>query len=269
MITNQFFQTTPSPATVFLSSYSSRLSVNHQPYHTPWGKLLVSKGEVLSLRTPKRHIDSPPHFAIWVPAYASHFTPETTVNGFFAINVTLSHCTGLPKIICQFEVTPLIAAIIEDLSRRNVGVPSSEADIRLMTVLLDKLKQAPQTQSFLPSTQHPLICPIIARLTHMPNHPRTLAKWAEKLKTTERSLARHFKTELGISFTEWRARKKYLTSLKMLEKGISPAEIITFLGYTQSGPFISLFKKYSGMTPEQYRQTLRDNHQQTIAICNT
>ncbi|CAE6945525.1 Transcriptional regulator [Vibrio sp. B1FLJ16] len=44
--------------------------------------------------------------------------------------------------------------------------------------------------------------------------------------------------------------------MELLRKGQTVKEVALTLGYNQASPFISMFKKYSGMTPEQYKNRL-------------
>jgi AraC-like DNA-binding protein len=47
-----------------------------------------------------------------------------------------------------------------------------------------------------------------------------------------------------------------LYSMDLLRNGQSVKEVALTLGYNQASPFISMFKKYSGQTPEQYKNRL-------------
>lgn len=49
---------------------------------------------------------------------------------------------------------------------------------------------------------------------------------------------------------------RYLYSMDLLRSGQSVKEVAFTLGYNQASPFISMFKKYAGQTPEQYKSRL-------------
>ncbi len=85
----------------------------------------------------------------------------------------------------------------------------------------------------------------------------SLKSWAHKVHSTERTLARHCQSELGMSFTEWRLRMRYLHAMQLLEQGKAVKEVALTLGYNQASPFISMFKKYAGQTPEQYKNAVK------------
>ncbi|GAK87554.1 transcriptional regulator AraC family [Vibrio ponticus] len=126
----------------------------------------------------------------------------------------------------------------------------------MVKVLLDQLATRDTQHHFLPSTDNKYLAPILAAVEEDPTDTTSLSDWAEKVHTTERTLARHCQADLGMSFTEWRLRVRYLYSMELLQKGQSVKEVAFTLGYNQASPFISMFKKYSGMTPEQYKNRL-------------
>lgn len=162
----------------------------------------------------------------------------------------------LPAYPCLLEVSAIMTAIIEDLRLRQITVAASEQDKHLITVLFDQVLLCEEHDQFLPTSEDKLLQPILIELEHNPINNLSLAQWAQQLHTTERTLARHYKNKLGISFTEWRQRRRFIYSLHLLRQGMSVNETALTLGYHQASPFITLFKKYTGATPDQYRLRL-------------
>ena len=71
-------------------------------------------------------------------------------------------------------------------------------------------------------------------------------------------LSRRFKENIGISFTEYVQKLRIDQSMCMLgntSKKIT--EIAEFCGYSDMKFFNSIFKKYAGMTPREFRNTFR------------
>jgi len=79
--------------------------------------------------------------------------------------------------------------------------------------------------TYLPSSDHKLLKPILETLEADPAIRLTLQEWAVKVFTTERTLARYFQKELGMSFSEWCARLRFIHSASLLEKGLTVEEI--------------------------------------------
>jgi AraC-like DNA-binding protein len=142
---------------------------------------------------------------------------------------------------------------MDDFRQRNIAIPHEEADIRMVQVILDQLANQEMEHHFVPSSNHKYLAPILAAVEEHPADDTSLKIWAERVHTTERTLARYCQTELGMSFTEWRLRVRYLHSLELLRNGRPVKEVALTLGYRQTSPFITMFKRYANMTPDQYK----------------
>ncbi|MDN6448552.1 MAG: helix-turn-helix domain-containing protein, partial [Enterobacterales bacterium] len=81
-----------------------------------------------------------------------------------------------------------------------------------------------------------------------------LSVWAQRVYTTERTLSRRCQNELGMSFSEWRQRLRFLHALPLLEQGKTVQEVALEVGYSSSSAFIVMFQQISGTTPERYRK---------------
>ncbi|GAB6260971.1 helix-turn-helix transcriptional regulator [Photobacterium sp. R1] len=220
----------------------------------PWGQLQLISGGILELNAEGKRFLSPSQYAIWIPPGIEHESYMRRSMNYCSMNIIMPLAKQLPDFPCLLEVTPIIEAIINELRHRQLQVAETDEDERLIAVLLDQLKQTRIHEQFLPSSEDKLLQPILRSLEKNPTDNTTLAEWAKKLHTTERTLARHCQDKLGMSFIEWRQRRKFIYSLHLLRKGLSVKEIALTLGYHQASPFISLFKKHAQCTPEQYRQ---------------
>ncbi|MGD9313458.1 MAG: helix-turn-helix domain-containing protein, partial [Desulfobacterales bacterium] len=63
---------------------------------------------------------------------------------------------------------------------------------------------------------------------------------------------RHFRTETGMTFGQWRQQIRILEALKRLGMKESVTTVAIELGYDSPSAFISMFKKALGKTPGQY-----------------
>ena len=86
---------------------------------------------------------------------------------------------------------------------------------------------------------------------------RTLAKWAQCLAMSERSLARLMQRETGLSFGRWRQQLHLISALRQLTGGLSVQQVAGNLGYDSVTAFITMFKKALGEQPAQYFAALR------------
>ena len=245
------FEELPSDVYMNFDAFNSN-TVTRKHCHV-WGQLQFIRGGMLELFADETRFLAPPNLAIWVPAGVKHYSFNRKPLDYCSLNVSIEKTQHMPKHTCLLGVTPIMSAIIEDFRQRGISSAETEQDIRLVDVLLDQLAKAPEKQHFLPTSSHKMLAPILRGLEEDPTNNDSLKEWAYRVHTTERSLARYCQTELGMSFTEWRLRIRYLHSMELLRKGKSVKETAFLLGYNQASPFITMFKRYAGMTPDQYK----------------
>lgn len=155
----------------------------------------------------------------------------------------------MPEHFCTLALSPLFKAIVSDLHGRAVMVPETEEDLRLAEVLIDQCRLAPRDQSYLPFAEDPLLSPILSCLCGSPGDGCSLAGWAERLHTTERTLSRRWRSVVGLSSQEWRQRCKRLSALTRLEAG-QPVQTVAYdLGFRSPSAFIEMFRQTTGTTP--------------------
>ncbi|USD43912.1 helix-turn-helix transcriptional regulator [Vibrio sp. SCSIO 43135] len=245
-----------APSDVFMNFEAFLSNTETRVHSHPWGQIQLISGGILEMEAEDTRFLAPPHLAIWVPAGISHCSFNRKPLDYCSLNIALDLTKHFPSQTSLIKVTPIVSAIVDDFRSRDINVAESVQDKRLIQVLLDQLATGEVEHHFLPTTNNKYLEPILAAVEESPTDNTSLGDWAAKVHTTERTLARHCQTELGMSFTEWRLRVRYLYSMELLRKGHSVKEVAFTLGYNQASPYISMFKKYSGLTPEQYKNRL-------------
>ena len=82
---------------------------------------------------------------------------------------------------------------------------------------MDQLQVAPVHECYLPYASSPGLLGILEALQAEPGDNRPLADWATQIHVSERTLARQFVRELGMSFGEWRQRLRFLAAIEALD----------------------------------------------------
>ena len=81
----------------------------------------------------------------------------------------------------------------------------------------------------------------------------SLKKIAETINVNPSHLSKKFKSETGISITEFTNRKRMKEAKLLLEKSDhSITDIAILVGFDDPGYFTSVFRKFVGMTPREY-----------------
>ncbi|WP_145511457.1 AraC family transcriptional regulator [Yersinia kristensenii] len=226
------------------------------PHTHSYGQLICVKSGVLAMSIGGQRFLAPPEFSVWIPAGVEHSSYNRKPMHFRAIDIALELCDGLPTSACLINVSPIFNAIVENCFSRGVLMPESEPDMRLGCVLIDQLKVSPVQCTYLPTSQDKLLSPILTALERCPSDNTSLALWAKRVYTTERTLSRRCQQELGMAFSEWRQRLRFLHAISLLEQGLTVQSVALDVGYSSASAFIAMFQQVSGTTPERFR---RDN----------
>lgn len=246
------FATLPYP--VYFRTEHIPADSRYAPHRHAWGQLNYVAHGVMELEVAGQHFLSPPDYGVWIPPEAPHDSYNRYPVLYRSVYFDLALCAQLPAQPHTLSLGPLLKAILADFAERGVTYPQTAADRRLADVLVDQLHAAPLHNSFLPFSREPLLAALLQALQDNPADNRTLQDWASQLHSTERTLARHCRRELGMAFGEWRQRLRFVAALQRLGNGEPVQNIALDLGYSTSSAFISMFQRQAGMSPEQYRR---------------
>lgn len=230
----------------------------------PYGKLLYAVSGIVEFDIDGVRYLSPPAYAIWIPPGVAHASVARQDIYYTAVYFKNDLCGDLPGAPCTLALSAVVKAIVADFAERGIGKPESVEDQRMARVVLDQLRCARRYDSYLPATQDDLLKRLMAALQAAPHDRRSLVEWAREFGTTERTLSRRFREHLGISFSDWRQRLKFVTALSLLEEGLSVQAISHRLGYGNPSAFIAMFRQLAGVCPTQMRE--RVGHDSGMAV---
>jgi len=219
----------------------------------PWGEFNYAVTGVAEFNIAGRPYLSPPHYAIWLPPDTLHDASTPRDSLYVSVYVKRQLCAKLPRSPATLSLSELLKAILADFAKRQVTLPRTPEDLRLANVLVDQIGQAPRCENYLPFSKDALLGPVLEALQARPGDRRSLAEWARRFGTTERTLSRRSRDELGMSFNEWRQRQKLVASLALLEAGHSVSQVGKELGYSNTSAFIAMFRRLTGSTPRRMK----------------
>lgn len=254
-IRTPFRETLPHP--VFFRTDSLQPDSAYPRHRHHWGEFVYAFSGVMELKLTDRHYLAPPQYGIWLPPEVEHVGLNRHEATFCSLYLARERCRRLPREACALAVGPLLRALLDGLRARGIDTPRSAADARLVEVLVDELAAAPRQGTYLPTSEDPLLRPVIDALEARPDDPRSLAAWATQVHATERTLARRCQRDLGMSFGEWRQRLRVVRASALLEAGRSVESIALDLGYGSASAFIAMFRRMTGTSPSKFRDTPR------------
>lgn len=220
------------------------------------GQLILSLHGAVTCEVPQALWLVPPQHAVWIPGGIQHRC-RTTQNAQICFLFIEPAAAAMPETCCTLAITPLVREMIRHLAEQEPAYPSDGLTARLVTVLLELLTEAPLKDLHLPISDHPKIRAMADALRADPTDRTTLRQWADRLATSERSLARLVENATGLSFGRWRQQLHLMIALSQLAEGRSVQQVAGSIGYDSVNAFITMFKKALGQSPTQYFASLR------------
>ncbi|MFZ4831584.1 AraC family transcriptional regulator [Rouxiella sp. Mn2063] len=245
---------TQAPKTLLFRDETISANTEYAEHCHNWSQIICIKSGVMSMTVAGQRYLAPSELAIWIPAGIKHSSHNRKSTRFCALDISAELSLGLPVEPCILTPTPIFNAIADDCFARNMHEPQTEADLRLCQVLLDQILLSPCQSNYLPGSEDKLLAPILEALEKEPANNMPLAQWASQIYTTERTLARRFQQQLGMGFSEWRQRLRFLYAISLLEQGKTVQQVALDVGYSSSSAFIAMFVQLSGTTPQRYLQ---------------
>lgn len=246
----------PIIVSVIKQSNDMRMTSSHSHLR---GQLLGAVQGLISIDAGGSRWVVPATHGVWIPPNLQHslLGSHGPFKGW-SVYVANSACSELNSFPCILELTGLLREAVarSTLWENTVLEPSQR---RLANVILDEIRTMRAVSLGLPMPSDPRIFKIAMALSDNPGDMRSMEDWASWAGVSPRTMRRHFNSETGLKFTEWRQRVRLLRSLEMLAAGMPVTEIALDLGYESVSAFIALFRRSFETTPNNYKEKMRDN----------
>lgn len=204
---------------------------------------------VLTVRTNASAWVLPPQRALWIPAGVPHETLSAGAATMRSAYVRPERCTIGWAEPTPVSADPLLCALIGYLEDRGL-TPDRRA--RAEAVLIDLLRPVAMTAVEVRWPADDLARQVADRLAQFPADGRTLANWGREVGASERTLARAFLAETGVSFGRWRTMLRVQAALTLLAAGEAVAVVARRVGYDSDSAFVQAFRRETGVTPGVY-----------------
>ncbi|MFI1464262.1 AraC family transcriptional regulator [Nocardia carnea] len=231
-----------APTRAQLLASGARIDAHRHDDH----QIIYAGRGVLSITTDAGTWVAPGTHAIWVPA--------GTVHAHRAYGDLELHLLGLPAgdnplglaAPTVLRVGPLLRELIIAYTRDDRECPERT---RLRAVLLDQLRASPQQPLHLPSPTAPLLRAVCTILIDDPGDTRTLAELGREAGASDRTLSRLFRSDLGMTFPQWRTQLRLHHALILLAERTPVTAVAHRCGWASASAFIDIFRKTFGHTP--------------------
>ncbi|NRD76519.1 helix-turn-helix transcriptional regulator [Bacillus sp. BRMEA1] len=177
-------------------------------------------------------------------------------------NSLICSCTLFTRAVIHGGVLPEDAFNLSDVMIRQIEKTDSsnalkELEYEMVNCFIDTLKSTEKLE------YNPLVNKAITYIhREIFNDELSLEKIAEFAGVHPAYLSKIFKESIGVIIPEYINRKKIEDSKYfLLHTDSRLSEIAQMLGYCNQSYYTSLFKKYTGMTPRQYKSSFLSKSQ--------
>lgn len=244
-------------------SYTSLISVEEffyqkhdivTPHSNLWGDFNLSLNGTLELNIADQTYLSPPSYGLWIPPQIEHCCTavDDHLTHYICIRIHPKLCQNLAKQVQTLNVRPYLRQTIEEiLNQQKLGIPRVKYYAHLLQLVLDQIQYSDSYTHYLPQTNHPILKPILERLSDQNLFNKSLQHILNDFDITERHALRLSQEQLKLSLSEWRNRAKIIYAISCIQRGNAVKKVSLELGYQHSSSFIEFFKRYTGQTPTQ------------------
>lgn len=228
-----------------------------KPRHKhPWAQFTYAIKGVLVVRTEHASFLAPPQRAVWVPPEVSHeviTSVRTERRNFF---IDPAYVAWSPTTCHVLEVSPFVRELIRVVAALPVEYDEQGQHGRLIQVFLDQIVLLPEAGFSLPMPSTPSLYEYCSRLLHKPDEQHLTGSIAKASGMSERTMARVFHRETGLSFRDWRVRLRLLVAVEGLEATRNVTKTALDCGYDSISAFIAAFKRHFKKTPGEFLKNL-------------
>ena len=228
-----------------------------------WGQVIYASQGVLSVITTTGRYIVPPEQAVWVPPFVEHEVIALSPAQLTSLYLDGSQLDGFSSVCACLSVKPVLQLLLQEANALarcdDAGYDSDPIECgtqarltHLLVVIRDFMVLAPQVALDLPYPTDKRLVRITEALLANPCSQLTLADWQSNIGASARTLARLFKQQTGLSYSQWLQRLKLQVAIQMLSRGESVLSIALSLGYGSGSAFGFMFRQLMGVAPSQY-----------------
>jgi AraC-like DNA-binding protein len=228
--------------------------VIHRHRHDEHQLVYVSQG-LLAVRTEEGSWLASADRAIWLPARQWH---EHRVYGAAAVHTLTFPVADAPLGDGARPTIVAAAGLLRELvmACTEPDLPAAELG-RLRAVLDDRLRRMHVQPLALPAARDPRLADACRLVERDLSTPRSTAWLAGRVGTSERTLARLFRSEFGTTYPQWRTSTRVFHAMIALAEGASVTQTAHRCGWATASAFVETFARTMGQTPGSYRAAAR------------
>jgi AraC-like DNA-binding protein/quercetin dioxygenase-like cupin family protein len=214
-----------------------------------WAQVAYASRGVLRIATVGTTWMVPPSRAIWVPPHVTH---EVVIveEAFLRTLYIDEHAVPAGMDACRVvEVSNLLREVIVALDMPNLSTSREQV---LGALALDELTRSEPLPLSVPMPNEKRLRALCEAVIADPASSGSLEQWAASVGASTRTIARLFRQELGVSFSQWRQQALLARAIPLLSQGRPLAHVAQELGYQSQSAFSAMFRRAFGKSPRAF-----------------
>lgn len=218
------------------------------------GHFVFSVGGACVCHTPRAVFTMLPNRGVWIPGGVPHkvFHSPGATSGYLFLD---QKAYEMRSECCAYEVQPYVLSALEHLADSDPKALYSERQMRLLSVVLDEIRNQ-KKESLIAVTvpRDDRLRAIFYQILNDPGQMLTLGECAEALHVSTRTFARLLQRNTGMNFGQWVAQIQVFSAGNALAGDFPISWIAQEHGYGSPSAFSAMFKRQTGLTPQEYRR---------------
>lgn len=220
----------------------------------PRAQVLHAVSGVMNIRIRTASFVVPPSTALILPAFIKH---EISMDGPVRMRSLFLRKGSAIKIgnrAMVFVVRPLLRELILAACKEPLDWDLDGRGHYIAELAMDEIVRAKALPLELPMPSDARLQAIARNILADPAGARNLEDWADYANVSSRTLARLFRSETGMTFTQWRQHVRLTSALSALAMDFTPKQAAALAGFQSIPAFGVAFRKQFGFTPGQVRE---------------
>ncbi len=214
-----------------------------------WGQVTYALEGIVRVTVGNSTWIVPPLRAIWIPPNAIHEVVTLEKARLRALYVFARAAPFQDEECVVVDVSPLMRELIIALLHADAA---SRRESLLSELILDELSNSATLPMRVALPKDKRLKVLCETLIADPASPLTLDDWAQRVGASERTLARLFEQDLGLTFGQWRQQMRLAHAAPLIARGLPLSRVAAELGYASQSAFSAMFKKTFGQSPSAF-----------------
>ena len=244
------FEQSPRPVVGYAADYRDGLITGVHSH--PKAQLLYAVSGVMRVEAEDAFFTVPPTTALFVQPGKAHSVRMQGCVAQRQLFIT-SIARQTTRDVEVISMSPLLRELVVELCKEGADWDHPNRARQLASLTISELERADLLPFGLPLPRDPRVRRIASSLTASPNDRRTLVDWSREAGASERTLARLFLQETGMTFRQWRQHARLMEAYVALTLGARPSAAARSAGYDSAPAFGAAFRARFGCTPGSLR----------------